>query len=251
MGHRNDLQAEIAEMKRMLTDKKDKCWRTYCEDSGLQSPWEVVRRARDPWHVHEKMGRLRGRNGVLLDSEEHMVRSLVSELFGAITVEPEPWALGEGMGTCPLTKEHLQGAVRCAPGKTKNGLAPGPHGIDYRLIKAVGDTSLVRELIEEVVDCLYDGVIPRPWREMRVVFKPKPGRDFMAVKNCRPLNLINCVWRLRDKVVADRIQDFSGEVFHCLQYGSVRRQSAVDLLYKSVRRACKSIHGGGSVGWEF
>ena len=38
LGHRNVLQAEIAKMKRMVREKKGRCWRAFCEDSGLQSP---------------------------------------------------------------------------------------------------------------------------------------------------------------------------------------------------------------------
>lgn len=64
VGHRNVLRAEITEMKRMVREKKEKCWRAFCDESGLQSPWKVVRWARDPWHIQERMGRLRGRNGV-------------------------------------------------------------------------------------------------------------------------------------------------------------------------------------------
>ena len=42
------LRSEIAKMKRMVKEKKDRCWRAFCKDSGLQLPWEVVRWARDP-----------------------------------------------------------------------------------------------------------------------------------------------------------------------------------------------------------
>ena len=67
---------------------------------------------------------------------------------------------------------------------------------------------------------------------MRVVFIPKPGWDLTVGKNWRPLNLINFVGKLWEKVVADRIQDFGGELFHRLQYGLVRGWSTVDVRYK-------------------
>ena len=69
----------------------------------------------------------------------------------------------------------------------------------------VRDTRLGRELVDEVVDNLVSGVIPPAWREMRVVFIPKPGRDLTLTKSWRPLNLINCVGKLEEKVVADQI----------------------------------------------
>ena len=63
VGHRNGLRSEISRMKRMVKEKKDRCWRAFCEDSGLQSLWEVVRWARDPCKERERMGRLKDAKG--------------------------------------------------------------------------------------------------------------------------------------------------------------------------------------------
>ena len=249
VGHRNVLRSEIAKMKRMVKEKKYKCWRAFCEDLGLQSPCEVVRWARDPWRERERIGRLKGSNGVWVDSDEEKVGCLVSEVFGlqsgGARIGPRTW------DRCPMSREELQCSVRRALGRTKNGSAPGPDGIGYRLIKAVKDTRLGRELMDEVVDNLWRGVFPEAWRQMRVVFIPKPGRDLTVARNWRPLNLINCVGKLCEKVVADRIQDYGDELFHKLQFGSVRGRSAVDMLYRSVVRARACIDKGGSVGWGF
>ena len=95
------------------------------------------------------------------------------------------------------------------------------------------------------------GVIPAAWRQMRVVFIPKPGRDLTVAKNWRPLNLINCVGKLGEKVVADWIQDFGEDLFHRLQFELVRGRSAVDVLYRSVVKARACMDEGGSVGWGF
>ena len=86
---------------------------------------------------------------------------------------------------------------------------------------------------------------------MRVVFIPKPGRDLRQPGNWRPLNLINCVGKFEEKVVADRLQDCGDELFHHLQFGSVRGRSATDMLYKAVTTAREVLDGGGSVGWGF
>ena len=121
--------------------------------------------------------------------------------------------------------------------KTKSGSAPSPDGVGYPLINAVRDTRVGRELIEKVVDNLAQGVIPPGLREMSVVFIPTPGRDLTLDKNWRPLNLINCVGKLGEKVVADRIQDFGTELFYHLQFGSVRGRLAVEVLYRLVVKA--------------
>ena len=223
VGHSNGLRSEISWMKRMVREKKDACWRAFCGDSYLQSPWEVVRWARDLWRERERMGKLKDARGRWLDADVDKVYFVVSEVFGGS---------GEGRGGdevggvdyggCPLSRYEIQSAVRRALGKTKIGSAPGPDGVVYRLIKAVRDTRLERELIEEIVDSLARGVIPPAWREMRVVFIPKPGRDLTLAKNWRTLNLINFVGKLGEKVVADKIQDFEGDLSHDLQFGSVK-----------------------------
>ena len=86
---------------------------------------------------------------------------------------------------------------------------------------------------------------------MRVVLIPKPGRDLTQTKNWRPLNLINCIGNIGEKVVADRIQVEGRSLLHHQQYASVRGCSAVDVLYKLVVKAGQCLYGGGSVGWAF
>ena len=151
------------------------------------------------------MGRLRGPNGVWLEDDGAKVDRLVRDVFGLPVADPVPW-VGEGLGLeFPCSQVQVRGWVLHALGRTKNGSAPGPDGISYRLIKAVRDMRLGRELVDEVVDNLVCGVIPPAWREMRVVFIPNPGHDLTITKSWRPLYLINCVGKVGEKVVADRI----------------------------------------------
>ena len=119
------------------------------------------------------------------------------------------------------------------------------------MIKVVRDTRLGRELLEEIVDSLVEGVIPEEWGKMRAVFIPKPGRNLKRAGNWRPLNLINSVVKLGEKVVADRLQECGDALFHHLQFGSIKGRSATDVLYKAVTTARKVLDGGGSVGWGF
>ena len=97
------------------------------------------------------------------------------------------------------------GRIRRALSRTRNRSALGPDGIRYLLIKAVVDMRLGRELIGDIAYGLIRGEGPESWREMRMVLLPQPGKDLTITKNWRPLNLINCVGKLAEKVVADRI----------------------------------------------
>ena len=83
-----------------------------------------MRWGRDPWREKERIGRLKGSNGVWLESEEDKVRCLLSEVFGipVNALESRP----SGVEACPMSKEELEESVRRALGRTKNGSAPGP-----------------------------------------------------------------------------------------------------------------------------
>lgn len=71
----------------------------------------------------------------------------------------------------------------------------------------------------------------------------------MVEKIWRPLNLINCVGKLSEKVVVEKIWDYGGELFHRLQYGSVTGWWAVNILNGLLRKACKCIYEGSSIRW--
>ena len=204
-------------LRNLLRDRKLKCWESFCTESGEKSPWEVVRWAKD------------------LFAEEAAQATLV---------------LGEG-GECPYSEDEVMKWVRGALSGTNNNSAAGTDGVGYRLIKAVWDTRLGAEVLGEVVAALRGSYIPDRWQDMRGVLIPKPGRDLIQTKNWRPPNLINCIGKLGEKVVADRIQEEGSSILHYWQYGYVRRRSAVDVLYKSVVKTTQYLKDGGSVGWAF
>ena len=88
------------------------------------------------------MGRLRGSNGIWLDGDGVKVDGLVRDVFGVLAEDPMPW-VGEGLLVdFPYSRDEVRRWVLRALGRTKNGSAPGPDGISYRLIKAVGNTRL-------------------------------------------------------------------------------------------------------------
>ena len=195
------------------------------------------------------MGRLWGADGAWLESEGEQVDGLVRDLFGEETAQ-DAMDMGDG-GECPYGTDEVMEWVCDALSGTKNNSAAGPDSVGYRLIKAIWGTRLGGELLGEVVSALRGGYIPDRCRDMQVVLIPKPGRDLTQTKNWRPLNLINCIGKLGEKVVADRIQEEGSSILHHQQYGSVRGRSAVDVLYKSVVKASQCLVNRGSVGWAF
>jgi len=64
---------------------------------------------------------------------------------------------------------------------------------------------------------------------------PNPGKDYSKMKAWRPINLINWINKLYEKVVADRLQE-SG-LLHRHQFGSVKGRSAMEAVLRVVTRA--------------
>ena len=174
-GRNGEWVRERYRLRNLIRDGKRKCWEDFCTESGEKSPWEVVRWAKDPWRLKERMGRLRGTDGEWLESEGDKVGRLVRDLFGEEAAQ-DAMGMGEHV-ECPYGMDEVMEWVRYALSGTKNNSAAGPDGVGYRLIKAVRDTRLGNELLREVVAALRGGYIPDGWRDMRVVLIPKPGRD--------------------------------------------------------------------------
>ena len=245
-GRNGEWVKERYRLRNLIREGKRKCWVDFCTESREKSPWEVVRWAKDPWRLKERIGRLRGTDGEWLETERDKVDGLVRDVFGEEAAQDDMGM--KERGECPYGTDEVMEWVRDALSGTKNNSAAGPDGIGYRLIKAIRDTRLGNELLGEIVAALRGGYIPDRWRDMRVVLIPKPGRDLTQTKNWRPLNLINCIGKLGEKVVTDRIQEEGSSILHHQQYGSVWGRSAVDVLYKSVVRARQCLDNGGSVG---
>ena len=174
---------------------------------------------------------------------------LVTDLFGKEAVQVSV-VVGEGE-ECPYSEDKVMEWVHSALSGTKNNSAAGSDGVRYWLIEVVWNTRLGSELLGEGVAAQRGGNLPDKWRDMWVVLITKPGRDLTQTKNWRPLKLCNCIRKLGEKVVADRIQEEGSSILHHRQYGSVHGRSAVDVLYISVVRARQCLQGGGSLGWAF
>ena len=125
----------------VFADENEACWRKFCEESGEKNPWEVVRWARDPVRLGERMGVLRDAEGTLLGSNQEKVDGFVRDIFSEEKEGENPgwegaypeWPIQDG-----VLKEMVLRAIQ----GTSNKLVAGPDGIGYRLIKLVLGTRL-------------------------------------------------------------------------------------------------------------
>ena len=77
----NEWKVEVAKMKGLIRKKKEACWQRFREESGDRNPWEVVRWAKDPFRLGERMRVLRDAEGTQLDSSQEKVDGFVRDVF--------------------------------------------------------------------------------------------------------------------------------------------------------------------------
>ena len=76
-----------------------------------------------------------------------------------------------------------------------------------------------------------------------MVMISKPGRDLTQIKNWRPINLINCVRKIGEKVVADCLQKVP--CFNNGQYWGQKHMAVMEVVALVVTKAQRAIRAGG------
>jgi hypothetical protein len=145
----------------------------------------------------------------------------------------------------PVTEDEVR---HCLAG-TSNHSAPGLSGISYKFIKwAFAAHPAVFVHLFDL--CLTHGT--HPWKEAKAVVLPKPSRpDYSAPKAYRPIALLECLGKLLEKIVAQRIMDESNSS-HLIdphQFGSRDYHCAVDAALCVVHNAeaCRAERRAGAL----
>jgi len=138
-------------MRTLVREKKKECWQAFCEEKGEKDPWEIIKWAKDLWHLKATMGDLTYTIGVPLKMDNEKKNSLIRDHFGwrneGKKVDEEEEERERYSGLTGISQEKMEELVRKALVETSNKSASGPDGIRYKLIKQVLDLELGRELI--------------------------------------------------------------------------------------------------------
>lgn len=141
---------------------------------------------------------------------------------------PPPAPATNQLRWTPITDKEVEDAIfTSAPTK-----APGPDGITFACLCHAYSTipHWFNALFREVLD---QGYHPQCWREATGAIVPKPNKpDYTAVKAYRIVALLNCLGKIAEKLVAQRLASLC-EDFHLLhkdQMGGRRQRSAQDAI---------------------
>jgi hypothetical protein len=140
---------------------------------------------------------------------------IVSNIFRTSNIKPtkiRKRSLREDLATrlneCPdshpITNEVTTEEVTRAIGRLKCGKAAGMDGILPEFIKNLGEQAC-RWIADFFSQTLLTGNIPKSWRETKVIAVLKPGKTAQDPKNYRPIALLSVVYKLFEKVLANRM----------------------------------------------
>ena len=138
-----------------------------------------------------------------LNIDKEKVECLIRDQFmwneGERTIEEEEEE-GNSQEVEEGSLEEMITKVEIALSGTQNSSAPSLDGISYRFIKTIKRRILVERFLEEEAKNLIKGIIRRKWQRSKVVMIPKPRKDHEKTKGWRPINLINCISKLGEKM---------------------------------------------------
>lgn len=114
-------------------------------------------------------------------------------------------------------------------------------------MKTLHGTVFSDELFGQMVRELQKKRAPIDWQLSKVVLIPKPGKNHIQLEGWIPINLINCVCKLGEKVVAEELQEAG--LFYRHQYGSIKGRSALEPVFREVLRAQRALAKKAKVAW--
>ena len=146
-------------------------------------------------------------------------------LYDPEPLPPRPWI--------PITADEIHTSLM----DTSNKSAPGPSGINYKLLKWAFDAC--PDIITHIFNLsLSTGT--HVWKHATIIPVPKPNKpDYSAPKAYRPVSLMECTGKLLEKVITRRItNDISihPDILPNNQFGSRPQHCTTDAALALVHR---------------
>jgi ribonuclease HI len=191
-----------------------KAWATFC--SSVHSTAESARISKVLGaNYGPRLGMLQTANGEFTkDFDEVLCHMLDTHFPGCVLVQQgedtvvTPTGGGNNddsyqMAQRFITTERIRWAIESfAPFKMA-----GIDGIFPRLLQS-GLPWLVRPLKDIFCACLEFGYVPYQWREVNVVFLPKPGKDsYTSAKSFRPISITSFMLKTLEKLIDRYIRE--------------------------------------------
>ena len=205
-------------------EDKNRCWkalkytkpRTNCTTLALQGPDNQV--------------------AVTMQAKEALVRA--HAFLKAPASEGSKYQPGQGSAYLSVSQETVARALLRQSVKK----APGPNMHNFQALRLIWtwDSARITSLVQQAIRLHYH---PQLWRHAKGILMEKPNkRDRTLVKSYRVISLLNCLGKVVEKLVAEKLSQFceaQGKL-HKGQMGGRRHRSAIDAAALMIHKVHKT-----------
>lgn len=234
--------------KRMIRQRQREAWRLFC--SGIESTTSAARLkkiiSKDP---NQQPGSLRRGDGTFTANLADTAALLLNTHFPGCKPTPSlKWA--EYVTPTPSTEDWAVAARTVCEEKVNWAVktflpfkSPGMDGVYPALLQWGLDVILIH-LVRIFRACIAFRYIPEQWREVRVVFIPKPGKtDYSTAKSYRPISLTSFLLKTLERLCDREIREVAlrDHPLHPNQHAYIPGRSTDSALHSVVSRIERSL----------
>ena len=214
-------------------------WRLFVEKTPNENNMAIlfkIAQRRDKRNINT----LLNDDNSLTEPGAETIRKLTDTHFPAATdgVDPIYHDNSKKLQTAEIRESHDwidEGLVRKAMRQFKPNKAAGPDELKPIVFKYLPHNAI------EIITIIYKACIslchtPKAWRETKVIFLPKPGKDSYDIpKAYRPISLSNFLLKTLERLVTWRMdKDMEDFPIHRLQHGFTKGKSTESAISNTV-----------------
>lgn len=106
----------------------------------------------------------------------------------------------------PELDAPLEAEIREVLHNLNSRSAPGPDGVNNRLLRKLDDKA-IQTMVKEINKVWKNGLVPSKWRMATLLLISKPGRS-PGLENLRPISLTSCIGKVMEHAVHNRISRY-------------------------------------------
>ena len=125
----------------------------------------------------------------------------------------------------PFTEEEIEECIKSLANK-----APGEDGITAPFFKTFIESWT--KILCSVFNCFLEGTaVPKRWCRAIIITLKKSSGEATSLNHCRPISLLNVIWKLFTKSITNRLAKVIGDLVHHDQKGFIGHRSIFENIY--------------------
>jgi hypothetical protein len=244
-----DLKIKHNNYKNAIYTAKKSSWNKFIREVDLTPAMAQVNKImRASGAPAAELGLVKDNLGILVKDKTETLQQMLAEHFldGAPAKEINDQTESDVPIFVPATEWLTKERFRRAVNAYKKNKAPGPDEFRAECLQAMDDLT-VNYIIKLYGASIALEYVPAKWREVTVIFIPKPGKsDYTDKRAFRPISLMSVLFKTLERLVLWHIEEtnLTNRPMHESQYGFCKGKSTDQALSKAVNIIEKGLNQG-------